>query len=58
MKTYIEIRKESLINFMRNVFSELPTHARGDGLGFGSQHSYQRRQFVPSFSICPRYIIS
>ena len=22
------------------LFSELPTHARGDGLGFGSQHSY------------------
>ena len=31
--------------------SELPTHAIGDGMGFGSHHSYQRRQFVPSFSL-------
>lgn len=33
--------------------SELPTHARGDGLGFRSHHSEQPRQFVLIFLSVP-----
>ena len=39
------------LNYFILGYSELPTHAIGDGMGFGSHHSYQRRQFVPSFSL-------
>jgi len=31
---------EKITNTRQDVLRELPTHARGDGLGFGSQHSY------------------
>jgi len=33
------VSKQSIRNII-NERSELPTHARGDGLGFGSQHSH------------------